>query len=170
MQASKINLGEHYAVTLRDGSEVALRVNEIITVRGGDGTKNYIKGHYIRIDEDGSSSVEATVEVKNVIDTVANHQRLKAEMQARADAAKALRDAVTAKRNKAIDLLAEAIGATPVHDRYAQPTNRDAFKDSLAIVVASGTSVEVNIHGLDALIAFLGNAKEYIDFLDGSTK
>lgn len=143
MQASKIELGRDYATRGFD-----FRATGLVTVKRRDSTVNYIEGVKIR-PLDGDEVVEVKVQAKDIIDTVEERDRLKRLREEKEAATKAEAEAAAAKRRKAGQMLADAIGV-PFEDTRS-------YKDRITgpKVMHSFATIELNNEALDALINYL---------------
>lgn len=142
MQANKIELGKDYATSSFD-----FRATALVTVKTSDKSVNFVRGIKLRPLAEGEVNVWIETEVKNVIDTVEERDRLARERQAAEAKRKADDEARHAKRCKAAKLLADAIGATfeEKHNHHNRgPKVTLGFGD-----------IEVSEAALDSLIAFL---------------
>ena len=141
MQASKIELGQTYAAQGFD-----FRATGIITIKRNKSTTNYIEGIQIRPDP-GEQIIEVKVEVKDIIDTVEQRDRLHREAVAAEAARNAEKQAKDDRRAKAARLLAEAIGV--------QFDGKRDWKLKGPKVSPDHSGVEVSEEALDALIRYL---------------
>jgi hypothetical protein len=160
MQASKISLRNDYAAKVQ-GKEVAVRVMEMVTQKTTSGTTNYLIVYVFDNDTDGKADLtflkdekgnvcRFQIEVSAVIDTLDNHQRLMAERKAHDDARRAEVAKAKDKQMTVVKLLAKALGAQAVEDRYGSKYDRHA-----PAVLTDGDALEVNEAAYDDLIAFL---------------
>ena len=161
MQASSIRIGGEYAVNVQgkySEETIAVMVTEISTVKGSDGTKSYITG-WTGTNEDRRQL--KNIPVKDVVDDLANHERLAAEKAKAEEERKAKQKAREEKQWQLCQLLAKAIDALPVKSKYGHrsgnPSNWDGNWD-MALVFCDGSSIMVNDYAFDKLDAFLNEA------------
>lgn len=157
MQASRINVGGHYAANIQGKYEmkvVDLYVTEISTVKSSDGTKSYVTGWY------GSKDDRTEVKrlpVADVIDDLANHTALQAQKEKEEAERKAKQEAREAKQWDVVQRLAKAIDAQAVKSRYGSHRYGDGDKwdQNAPAVIVDGSSIQINEHAFDNLEAFL---------------
>lgn len=170
MQANKIDLNTEYAANWR-GKEVALRVYEMRTTRTTSGTKNYAVG-YLRNPETGeySGGEKVAVEVKDVIDRLDKHEALAKERASLEAEKKAKSDAHRNLQRNAINMLAKAIGAQAVHERWKHGGEEYVEYDEYGPIVSRDSQgIEINGHALERLVAFLDKVEREVRFIDSIT-
>jgi len=151
MQASQVKLDGVYGIQ-RGAALVALRVTEIITVKTGVGTSNYVSGWFQW--KDSTRHVVERLPVKDLIDDFETLAKLEAERVQREADRTAAAAAKLAKQQKAVKLLAKAIGAVPVNGgRYDKGSGYD--KDEAMVVMDGSSNIEINDLAWDDLIAYL---------------
>ena len=153
MQAKDIVLYQEYAVKYR-GGEVALRVTEIRNIRDHNGVKNVVVGFTPSLGPD-THGTQIAVEVRDVIDVLANHQRLREEENQRQMDKRAKEIAFKDRQAHAVKLLAKAIGAQPVLARYSHDDDYVEWDENGPAVMRYSGNIEINRHALEQLIVFL---------------
>jgi len=161
MQASKIIIGQDYAIKAGSHGVTAGKAMALTTFKTTSGTTNSVTFRLDKKDEAGHF-IEVTIAVDAVIDELKNHR----ELQAAKEAEEAKRKAIEADRKAtqmlAIKLLAKAIGAQAVEDRYARGGSfKRTFDNDLPAVLVEGTGIEINEAAFDNIIEyFKGHGEE----------
>ena len=158
MQANKINIGGEYAVNVQgkySEQTIAVMVTEISTVKGSDGVKSYITGW---TGEGEDRRQLKNIPVKDVVDDLANHERLAAEKAKADEERKTKQEAREEKQWQLCQLVAKAIDALPIKSKYGHrrdnPSGWDGNWD-MALVFCDGSNIEINEHAFDKLDTFI---------------
>ena len=156
MQASQVKLDGVYGINVR-GTLVGLRVTEIITVKTGSGSSNYVSGPFEWTD--GTRHMAEKKPVKDLIDDFETLKKLEKERAEREAARTAAAAAKLAKQQKAVELLAAAIGAKAIKGgRYDKGNGYD---QNAPMVMADGSNtIDINDLAWDGLIDFLEGSDE----------
>jgi hypothetical protein len=153
MQASKIVLGETYAYP-HDGEERAFIITTHTTVKSTNNkTSNTVGGFYT--DDNGNRVTLANLDVADIIGEWTRHEELKAkEAKLRAEK-QAVLDALKERQLLAVDLLAKAIGAQAVHERYKPYGQKDwmPWDDKKGAVIAHYGEIIINPQAIESVIA-----------------
>ena len=158
MQISQVKIGNAYAVE-HDGKERALRVTEITTVRNSEKVTNYVSGWYDNYDPDAAvKRVQIKVPVSELIMEFEKHSALVAERKRANDAEAAKKKARDDKQWLAVTLLAAAINAQAVKDRYKPygATNWKKWDEKDAAVIVQYNGIEINEYAIQNIIEALG--------------
>jgi len=157
MQTAQIKLGEDYAYD-RGHDVVRMRVQEIITRKSYDKTTSTIAGIIFHDDvEDTRERVE--VSPKDVIGRFDEHQRLVAKREAAEAERQRERNEKKTVQENAVQMLADAIGAQAVMQRYDYSDRNRKFKkwdhNDAAVIVDGDNAIEINEHAFPLLLQFL---------------
>lgn len=153
MQASKITLGNEYAVAY-DKKIHRFRATEITTQKSLHGTTNLIGGYINGVTDDDGKPKLIRFEVARILDEANKYEHLQAEKQREADAAKAKEDARLARLHKAGQLLGKAIGVHAIVNGYGDRTSEDKAAERGPRIEAYYNRVEVSEQALDQLIEY----------------
>jgi hypothetical protein len=157
MQTAKITMGGEYA-TMIGGRLVGFRVTEIHTSRKLDGTSTVIAG--VAIDEKDPQGKAMTLRLtpEDIKGELTQFKELLAEKKRKQDEENAKVRARIDHRNRAIRLLAKAIGVHPLIDaRYGSEEYRKykGGKDDLPHIEENGMGLKIVEETLSHLIAYL---------------
>ncbi len=157
MQTAQIKLGEDYAYD-RGADVVRMRVQEIITRKSYDKTTSTIAGIIFHDNVEGTCE-RVEVSPKDVIGAFREHQALVAKREAAEAERLRVKNEKKVVQENAVQMLADAIGAQAVMQRYDYSDRNRKFTkwdhNEPAIIVDGDNAIEINEHAFPLLLQFL---------------